>query len=202
MPRRPAPASSTSVSSACGSNEFSHLRPPRSRTQRRAPADRTRGQDLRSSLAGFDRFLEDSKTIDFRPPTIKVLATLGHTVDHLSFRPGATWSSRTTFRSCRMRAQRAATFIAVTRAGSTDRSRGSSTAPTTPGFSSDTTTGAAAWSEAAFVDLRRQRDAQFELPVLLLQSLPINIRAGHLPAPRPKGCVILNEPLDVPRDAM
>ncbi|HET9105599.1 MAG TPA: MBL fold metallo-hydrolase [Steroidobacteraceae bacterium] len=50
--------------------------------------------------------------------------------------------------------------------------------------------------EDAFVLLRTRRDATLEMPVLLLPSVQVNIRAGHLPPPEGNGVRYLKIPLD------
>ncbi len=51
--------------------------------------------------------------------------------------------------------------------------------------------------EAAFVALRERRDATLEMPVLILPSIQVNIRAGELPPPEANGTRYLKIPLDV-----
>lgn len=51
--------------------------------------------------------------------------------------------------------------------------------------------------EAAFVAMRRARDATLAPPTLLLPSLQVNIRAGALPPPSPNGHVFLRLPVAV-----
>ena len=48
----------------------------------------------------------------------------------------------------------------------------------------------------AFVEFRRQRDAQLEVPVLILPSVQVNIRAGELPPPESNGTSYLKIPLN------
>ncbi|MDG3443205.1 MBL fold metallo-hydrolase [Nitrospirillum amazonense] len=50
--------------------------------------------------------------------------------------------------------------------------------------------------EAAFVVLRRQRDAGLDTPRLLLPSVQVNVRAGNLPPPEGNGVRYLKIPLD------
>ncbi|MEC4589445.1 MULTISPECIES: MBL fold metallo-hydrolase [Nitrospirillum] len=50
--------------------------------------------------------------------------------------------------------------------------------------------------EAAFVALRRQRDASLDTPRLLLPSVQVNVRAGNLPPPEDNGVRYLKIPLD------
>lgn len=52
--------------------------------------------------------------------------------------------------------------------------------------------------EATFVADRRSRDAALAAPVLLLPSIQVNIRAGHLPDPDPQGKRYLKIPLRLP----
>jgi glyoxylase-like metal-dependent hydrolase (beta-lactamase superfamily II) len=49
--------------------------------------------------------------------------------------------------------------------------------------------------EAAFVTMRRKRDASLAAPVLLLPSVQVNIRAGHLPPPDDNGVSYLRIPV-------
>jgi glyoxylase-like metal-dependent hydrolase (beta-lactamase superfamily II) len=50
--------------------------------------------------------------------------------------------------------------------------------------------------EAAFVQMRTSRDATLPVPKLLLPSVQVNMRAGHLPEPEPNGIRYLKLPLD------
>jgi glyoxylase-like metal-dependent hydrolase (beta-lactamase superfamily II) len=49
--------------------------------------------------------------------------------------------------------------------------------------------------ETRFVAMRSARDAGLEMPVLILPSVQVNIRAGALPAPEPNGVSYLKIPL-------
>ena len=51
-------------------------------------------------------------------------------------------------------------------------------------------------SEETFVALRTQRDATLEMPVLILPSVQVNIRAGELPPPEANGVSYLKIPLN------
>lgn len=51
-------------------------------------------------------------------------------------------------------------------------------------------------SEEAFVAMRTQRDATLEMPVLILPSVQVNIRAGELPPPEANGVSYLKIPLN------
>jgi len=50
--------------------------------------------------------------------------------------------------------------------------------------------------EAAFIELREGRDAQLEMPKLVLPSIQVNIRAGQLPEAEANGIRYLKIPLD------
>jgi len=50
--------------------------------------------------------------------------------------------------------------------------------------------------EAAFVALREARDATLAVPRLILPSIQVNMRAGHLPEPEDNGVRYLKLPLD------
>ena len=51
-------------------------------------------------------------------------------------------------------------------------------------------------SEAAFVAMRTKRDASLAMPVLILPSVQVNIRAGELPPPEANGVSYLKIPLN------
>ncbi|WP_339879285.1 MBL fold metallo-hydrolase [Pseudidiomarina gelatinasegens] len=51
-------------------------------------------------------------------------------------------------------------------------------------------------SEAEFVKMREERDASLEMPRLILPSIQVNIRAGHMPPADEKGKVYLKLPID------
>ncbi len=50
--------------------------------------------------------------------------------------------------------------------------------------------------EQSFVELREARDATLEMPVLMLPSVQVNMRAGHLPPPESNGIAYLKIPLN------
>ncbi|WP_448120923.1 MBL fold metallo-hydrolase [Xanthomonas arboricola] len=52
-------------------------------------------------------------------------------------------------------------------------------------------------SEAEFVEMREKRDATLPMPHLLLPSVQVNMRAGHLPTPDDNGVRYLKLPLDL-----
>ncbi|MEQ9490565.1 MAG: MBL fold metallo-hydrolase [Alphaproteobacteria bacterium] len=51
-------------------------------------------------------------------------------------------------------------------------------------------------SEDEFVKMRTERDAQLDMPVLILPSVQVNMRAGDLPPPEDNGTRYLKIPLD------
>ncbi len=51
-------------------------------------------------------------------------------------------------------------------------------------------------SEEEFVVMRRARDAQLDMPTLILPSVQVNMRAGHMPPPDGNGQVYLKIPID------
>ena len=52
-------------------------------------------------------------------------------------------------------------------------------------------------AEADFVRMREERDATLGMPRLILPSLQVNMRAGHMPPAEPNGTVYLKIPLNV-----
>lgn len=56
-------------------------------------------------------------------------------------------------------------------------------------------------SEDDFVAMREARDATLAVPRLLLPSIQVNVRAGHLPAPRQDGRRFLRIPLKIEPEA-
>ncbi|UJP04989.1 MAG: MBL fold metallo-hydrolase [Nitrosomonas sp.] len=52
-------------------------------------------------------------------------------------------------------------------------------------------------SEDAFVTMRNKRDATLGMPTLLLPSIQVNIRAGHLPTPEHNGVVYFKIPVNL-----
>lgn len=52
-------------------------------------------------------------------------------------------------------------------------------------------------SEADFVAMRTARDKTLAMPVLILPSIQVNVRAGHLPEPEGNGTRYLKLPLDL-----
>ena len=52
-------------------------------------------------------------------------------------------------------------------------------------------------SEEQFVQMRTARDETLEMPILILPSIQVNIRAGHFPEPESNGTTYLKTPLNV-----
>lgn len=50
--------------------------------------------------------------------------------------------------------------------------------------------------EAEFVKMRTDRDAKLDMPALILPSVQINMRAGHMPPPEANGIAYLKLPVD------
>jgi len=51
-------------------------------------------------------------------------------------------------------------------------------------------------TENQFVDMRSKRDATLEMPVLILPSVQINIRAGEMPPKETNGTAYLKIPIN------
>jgi hypothetical protein len=51
-------------------------------------------------------------------------------------------------------------------------------------------------TESQFVEMRTARDKTLEMPVLILPSIQVNIRAGHFPEPDANGISYLKIPLN------
>ena len=51
-------------------------------------------------------------------------------------------------------------------------------------------------SKADYAAFRRRRDAELEMPVLILPSVQVNIRAGELPPPETNGVRYLKLPIN------
>lgn len=52
-------------------------------------------------------------------------------------------------------------------------------------------------SEEEFVEMRRARDKTLEMPMLMIPSIQLNIRAGHMPPPEDDGKVYFKIPINV-----
>ena len=51
-------------------------------------------------------------------------------------------------------------------------------------------------TEGAFVTMRNARDKTLAMPVLILSSIQVNIRAGHMPPPEDDGHIYLKLPVN------
>jgi glyoxylase-like metal-dependent hydrolase (beta-lactamase superfamily II) len=51
-------------------------------------------------------------------------------------------------------------------------------------------------SEDDFIQMRTDRDATLEMPILMLPSVQVNIRAGHMPKPEGNGIAYLKVPIN------
>lgn len=172
----------------------------------------------------FDRLLEDDEQIVLGDHVIEVIATPGHTIDHVSYAVGDVLFAGDTL------------FMPDSGTARCDFHRGSPQhlfysiqrildRPANVRLFACHDYGAggkreAAWestvgdqrahnihiggsrSEDEFVALRRERDATLSVPALMLHALPLNIQAGRLPAPGANGRVMLSIPLDLPRSAV
>lgn len=172
----------------------------------------------------FDSLLDDGERIEVGGLVIEAIATPGHTIDHLSYAVGdVVFTGDTLFMpdsgSARCdfhRGDAGQLYRSIQRI--LDRPPGirllachdyGAGGKRTPAWEStvgeqraDNIHVGGSRPEVDFVALRRRRDASLDMPALLLHSLPLNIRAGQLPAPAANGRVMLSIPLDVPRDAI
>ena len=175
-------------------------------------------------LDPFDKLLADGEHLPLGDFTVEALATPGHTIDHLSFVIGdAVFTGDTLFmpdsgtaRCDFHRGSASALFQSIKRI--LDRADDvdlfachdyGAAGRRAPAWHS--TVGAQrsanihignGTDESAFVILREKRDASLDMPALMLLSLPLNIRAGALPALSAHGRIMLSVPLNVPRNAM
>jgi glyoxylase-like metal-dependent hydrolase (beta-lactamase superfamily II) len=176
------------------------------------------GDDFVPDGRQFDRLLADGDTVDIGAIAGHVIATPGHTSDSVSFLfgdalfvgdtifmpdggsarcdfPGG--DAAELFRSVqRLYALPAATRVFVCH----DYSPGGR-APLC-----ETTIGAQRRSnihlkadtpEGEYVAMRRARDATLDVPNLIIPSVQVNIRAGHMPPAEPDGVSYLKVPLNV-----
>lgn len=176
------------------------------------------------SPAAFDRLLRDGDVLDLGGLEIEVLATPGHTLDHLSYRIGdAVFVGDTIFmpdsgtarcdfhrgdaRQLYKSLQRLLALPPETRLFMChDYGAGGSRPPAWESSVGEQLAGNihvhAGVSETEYVMVRTERDRTLDAPALLLASLQVNICAGRLPAPRDNGTVYLRMPLDVPGNAL
>jgi glyoxylase-like metal-dependent hydrolase (beta-lactamase superfamily II) len=52
-------------------------------------------------------------------------------------------------------------------------------------------------SEDAFAEIRNKRDATLRMPALIIPSVQVNMRAGHLPPPEDNGVTYLKLPVNI-----
>ena len=177
------------------------------------------GDEFEADGAQFDRLLADGERLPLGGATIEVIPTPGHTNDSVSFRigdavfigdtlfmpdsgsarcdfPGG--DARELYRSVneRLYALPATTRVFVCH----DYCPGGRAAQceTTIGVQRESNThirdGVA---EDAFVRMRTERDATLDVPNLIVPSVQVNIRAGHLPPVEADGVSYLRVPLNV-----
>lgn len=176
------------------------------------------------NLSAFDRQLADGEQIELGNLMIHVIATPGHTLDHLSYAIGnAVFTGDTLFmpdsgtarcdfhkgdpsqlyRSIKRILERPDDTILY---ACHDYGANGQRAPAW-----QSTVGAQRQANIhvgrgtthnAFVTLRRKRDSNLDMPALMLHSLPLNIRGGELPVAAAHGRVMLSIPLNVARDAI
>ena len=176
------------------------------------------------STAAFDRLLRDGDVLDLGGLNIEVLATPGHTLDHLSYRIGdAVFVGDTIFmpgsgtarcdfhrgdaRQLYGSLQRLLALPPETRLFMChDYGAGGSRPPAWESRVGEQFAGNihvhAGVSETEYVAVRTERDRRLNAPALLLPSLQVNICAGRLPRPQSNGTVYLRMPLDIPGSAL
>ena len=166
----------------------------------------------------FDRLLEDGERLPLGGLSIRVLATPGHTSDSVSFLVGdAVFVGDTLFMpdggSARCdfpggdaselyrSAQKLYALPPATRFFVCHDYSPGGRAPlceTTVAEQKRANTHIRDGVDAAsFVNLRTQRDATLDVPNLIIPSVQVNIRAGHLPPPDGDGVCYLRVPVNV-----
>jgi glyoxylase-like metal-dependent hydrolase (beta-lactamase superfamily II) len=176
------------------------------------------GADFQPDGRQFDRLLEDGELLPLGELSIRVLATPGHTSDSLSFAVGdAVFIGDTLFMpdsgSARCdfpggdalelyhSVQKLFALPAETRVFVChDYSPGGRAAvcETTVAEQKRANTHIREGVDAAsFVSMRTERDATLDVPNLIIPSVQVNIRAGHLPPPDPDGISYLRVPVNV-----
>lgn len=174
--------------------------------------------DLVADGRDFDRLVEDGQRLALGELEIEVLATPGHTPACVSYRIGdAVFVGDTLFMPdfgtarCDFPGGDAATLYSSIRRllslpGETRMFVGHDyKAPGRDVFAWETTVAAQSAgnvhihddvAQADYVAMRRSRDATLAMPVLILPSIQVNIRAGELPMPMQNGLRYLKMPLD------
>ena len=176
------------------------------------------GPEFQPDGSQFDRLLADDCTLPLGSTQIHVLPTPGHTNDSVSFLIGdAVFIGDTLFMpdagSARCdfpggdaaelyrSVQRLFTLPAGTRVFVChDYSPGGRAAlceTTIEAQRRSNTHIREGVDEAAFVQMRRERDATLDVPNLIIPSVQVNIRAGRLPPAEADGTSYLRVPLDV-----
>ncbi|MCE3284190.1 MAG: beta-lactamase [Steroidobacteraceae bacterium] len=177
------------------------------------------GREFEADGSQFDQLLDDGQDLPLGAMTVRVLATPGHTSDSVSFLVGDAvfigdtlfmpdsgsarcdfpgGDSRQLYRSVveRLFALPPSTRVFVChdyRPGGRDAQCETTVAEQRRGnthLRDDV-------DETAFVRMRTERDASLDVPNLIVPSVQVNIRAGHLPPPDADGVRYLRVPLDV-----
>ena len=177
------------------------------------------GGEFEADGSQFDRLLDDGQDLPLGAMTVRVLATPGHTSDSVSFLVGDAvfigdtlfmpdsgsarcdfpgGEARQLYRSVveRLFALPPSTRVFVChdyRPGGRDAQCETTVAEQRRGnthLRDDV-------DETAFVRMRTERDASLDVPNLIVPSVQVNIRAGHLPPPDADGVRYLRVPLDV-----
>ncbi|HEX6571299.1 MAG TPA: MBL fold metallo-hydrolase [Steroidobacteraceae bacterium] len=177
------------------------------------------GGEFEADGSQFDRLLDDGQDLPLGAMTVRVLATPGHTSDSVSFLVGDAvfigdtlfmpdsgsarcdfpgGDSRQLYRSvvARLFALPPSTRVFVChdyRPGGREAQCETTVAEQRRGnthLRDDV-------DETAFVRMRTERDASLDVPNLIVPSVQVNIRAGHLPPPDADGVRYLRVPLDV-----
>jgi len=179
-------------------------------------------EDLSPEDAGFDRLLRDGEQVSLGGLTIEVLHVPGHTPADVAYRIGdAVFVGDTLFmpdygtaradfpggdaRQLYRSIRRILALPEQTRLFMCHDYK----APGRTDYRWETTVGeefrsnvqiGPEMSEDAFVQMRQARDATLAPPRLLLPSIQVNIRAGHLPEPARNGTRYLRIPLRIGDD--
>ncbi|HEX5649480.1 MAG TPA: MBL fold metallo-hydrolase [Steroidobacteraceae bacterium] len=177
------------------------------------------GGEFAADGSQFDRLLDDGQELPLGAMTVRVLATPGHTSDSVSFLVGDAvfigdtlfmpdsgsarcdfpgGEARQLYRSVveRLFALPPSTRVFVChdyRPGGREAQCETTVAEQRRGnthLRDDV-------DETAFVRMRTERDASLDVPNLIVPSVQVNIRAGHLPPPDADGVRYLRVPLDV-----